>query len=197
MELVEEESMAKVVAANASKDQALSELTRAQDGAHGARVQALEAASETTKVVQESTSLRVDLSVLKATKEEALKQAEQRYAGLQRDSDARIARLTTDLESSRAVLSRCGSENAGLRERLDILTRQREADLAQHREEIGNLRRENGAVVAKMDELRESTEKRVHDAQRGWRPLSGIRSRSRRCIEGSWRRCWRRQGQLC
>ena len=129
--------MAKVAAANASKDQALSELTRAQDGAHAARVQALEAASETAKVVQESTSLRVDLSVLKATKEEALKQAEHRFASLQRDSDARIARLTTDLESSRAELSRCGSENAGLRERLEILTRQREADLAQHREEIG------------------------------------------------------------
>ena len=157
--------MAKGAAANASKDQALSELTRAQDNAHAARVQAMEAASETAKVVHESTSLRVDLSVLKATKAEALKQAEDRFASLQRDSDARIARLTTDLESSRAELSRCGSENAGLRERLDILTRQREADQAQHREEIGNLRRENAVILTKMDELRESTEKRVQDAQ--------------------------------
>lgn len=165
MELVEEESAAKVAAANASKDQALSELTRAQDSAHAARVQAMEAASETAKAIQESTSLRVELSVLKMTKEDSLKQAEDRFVSLQRDSDARIARLTTDLESSRNELGRCGSENAGLRERLDILTRQREADLAQHREEIVNLRRENGAAVAKMDELRESTEKRVQDAQ--------------------------------
>lgn len=165
MELVEEESIAKVAAANASKDQALSELTRAQDGAHAARVQALEAAAETAKVVQESTSLRVDLSVLKATKEEALKQAEHRYASLHRDSEARIARLTSDLESSRAELSRCGSENAGLRERLEILGRQREADLAQYREEVSKLRGENSTILAKMEELRESTEKRVQDAQ--------------------------------
>ena len=165
MELVEEESMAKVAAANASKDQALSELTRAQDGAHAARVQAMEAASETAKVVQESTSLRVDLSVLKATKEEALKQAEHRFTNLQRESDARIARLMTDLEASRAELSRCGSENAGLRERLEILTRQRETDLAQHREEVSNLRKENSTTLVKMEELRVSTEKRVQDAQ--------------------------------
>jgi len=165
MELVEEESTAKVAAANASKDQALSELSRAQDGAHAARLQAMEAASETAKAIQESTSLRVELSVLKATKDEALKQADDRFVSLQRDSEVRIARLTTDLESSRAELARCGSENAGLRERLDILTRQREGDLAQHREEITNLRRENAGILAKMDELRESAEKRVQDAQ--------------------------------
>jgi len=165
MELVEEESTAKVAAANASKDQALSELSRAQDGAHAARVQAMEAASETAKAIQESTSLRVELSVLKATKDETLKQAADRISSLQHASDAKIARLTTDLDSSRAELSRCGSENAGLRERLDILTRHREADQTLHREEIATLRRENAGVAAKMDELRESTEKRVQDAQ--------------------------------
>jgi len=39
------------------------------------------------------------------------------------------------------------------------------SDLAQHREEICNLRSENATILAKMDELRESTEKRVQDAQ--------------------------------
>jgi len=165
MELVEEESTAKVAAANASKDQALSELSRAQDGAHAARLQAMEAASETAKAIHEATSLRVELSALEATKDETIKQSEVRFAVLQRESESRITRLTTDLDAARAELSRCGSENAGLRERLDILTRQREADLAQHREEIATLRRENAGVLAKMDELRENAEKRVQDAQ--------------------------------
>jgi len=35
----------------------------------------------------------------------------------------------------------------------------------QHREEIGNLRRENAAILTKTDEIRERTEKRVQDAQ--------------------------------
>lgn len=126
---------------------------------------AKEAASETAKVVQEPTSLRVDLSVLKTTKDEAVKQAEHRFTSLQRDSDARIARLASDLEAARSELTRCGSENAGLRERLEILGKQRKADLAQHREEVGKLRGENSALQSKMDELRITAEKRVLDAQ--------------------------------